>query len=394
MSADYLLFPFRPERHVLESLEWRTDVLEAWAGAEQRIRLRTAPRQGYEMECMGWGSHERARMDLLLSAGHGGLFGLPVWTEMRSLAAELPAGSGSIPVSTAHADYRAGGLALLWSAYHHAEAVQVAEILPGELVLGAPTSAAHPARSLVMPLRLARLLGQYGREDHVAGNAPSRYRLQWVVTDNQDLAGDPAPVQYLGYEVLTDPYLLTGQTIHRQIERPLEVVDPGLGAWAQFARTDYPLISTEQRWRLGSRAAVWAMRRWLHRRAGRCNPVWIPTWRQDLSPVATIGAAATTIRVCDVDYRTLGLGRPTREHVAVMLTDGTIFLRRITDATAGDPGEEILTIDSALGAEIPAGSVRRISYLSLHRMAADRVEIAWQRAGVAEVRAAMVGVEQ
>jgi hypothetical protein len=389
----YTLFPFKPLTPVLESLEWRTDVLEAHAGAEQRIRLRTVPRQEFEFEILLETAAERSRAGLILSGGHGGLFGVPVWHEQQSLPGGLAGSATAIPCIPSTADYRAGGYAVVWAAHDSAEVVEIDAVGASSLTLAAPIVGTYSAGSLVMPMRLARLHSTYDRADS-PGDGPTIYRLRLACTDNVDLAGAATATQYLTYDVLTDPYLLPGEAVQRQIERPIDAVDPGLGAWAQYARTDYPLVSTEQRWRYFTAATAWTFRGWLHRRAGRCNPVWIPTWRNDLQLAATIGAADTSITVEDVGYRTYGFSVPTRQDIAIMLTDGTIYLRRITAAVAGAAGEEVLSFATALGAEIPTTAVKRISFLSLHRFAADRIELAWERVGVCEIRAAMVGVAQ
>jgi hypothetical protein len=389
------VFSFRPQAELLEALEFRTDILTAWDGTEQRIRLREAPRQSFEMEVWATGA-ARSRLDLLLAGYHGWTYLLPVWPEQAALSSLLSAGSGVVPITTTAGDYRVGSQALLWSSCDDYEAVEISEVWADALILDGATTTSrdYPAGSLVLPLREARLLEQYRREDYPGDLSPCVHTLRWVVEDNLDLVGTAAPDQYLGHDVLVDPYLLPAETIERSFERELDTVDPLLGAWKQFARTQYPLATTEVLWRMGTPATAWAFRRFLHRRAGRCNPVWIPSWRPDLELLEPAGAGASQITVTDVGYRFFGLDRPTFRDVAIMPSAGGQILRRVTAAVAGDPGEEILTLSATLGQAITPATVARISFLALSRLAADRVEILWPRAGLAEIRAALVGVAQ
>lgn len=239
-----------------------------------------------------------------------------------------------------------------------------------------------------MPLRMARMASQAPRDDHPEKVRVSRYSVTMQITDNVELTTEAASMQYLGYDVLSDPLLMPGETMPRQIERPLDILDPGPGAWAATARTDYPLISTDHRWMLRTRAQAWAFRRWLHRRAGRLNPVWIPSRTHDLSLAAQPASSATTLEVSDVNYRNVGLNVPGMTHIAAFSASGAFVCRQIAGAVAGSAGRENLTINAALGFT----DVSRISFLCLHRFAADRVTLTWDRVGVATCRAPMTGV--
>lgn len=237
-----------------------------------------------------------------------------------------------------------------------------------------------------MPLRMARMGAQARREDWPG--QLSKHSVTMHVVDNAALETAAAATQYLGYDVLTDPLLMPGQTMPRSFDRSIETLDPGHGAWVASARTDYPLIVTDHRWRVNNRAEAWAFRKWLHRRSGMLNPVWIPSRTHDLSLAAQPSSSATTLEIRDVNYRNVALNVPGMTHIAAFSANGSFVCRKITAATAGSAGRESLTINAALGFT----DVARISFLCLHRFAADRVSLTWDRVGVAECRAAMVGV--
>jgi hypothetical protein len=371
---------------MLENLEWLTDVIEAHDGTEQRVQVRQAPRQSFEASVALTDPHDLSRLHVALASWQHRLWGWPCWHEAVELSTSLPEGDSSIPLDTTTADFRNGGLAIILRSASLYEVVEISTVAAGSLTLASPTVMGHPAGAIVMPLRMARMRAQAKREDYPTER--SGFRVSMQVVDNVELSTVASAVQYMGYDVLSDPLLAPGETMPRQIDRAIEILDPGMGDWATTARTGYPLITTEHRWRLGDRARSWAFRRWLHRRAGRRNPTWVPSHTHDLELAAQPTAGATVLEVKDVNYRNVGLNTPGMTHIAAFSASGTFVCRRITGAVEGTSGRENLTLDSALGFT----GVTRISFLSLHRFAADRVSLTWDRVGVAECRASMVGV--
>lgn len=386
--SDYLVWPWRPLVGMAESLEWLTDIIEAHDGTEQRIRVRQEPRQSFEASILLNDPLQLSKLRVAIAAWQHREWGWPCWHEAVKLASTLPAASSSISVDTTAADFREGGLAIVHTSPTAYEVVEVDAVGAGSLALAEPTTLDHPAGASVMPLRMARMSSQARRDDYPEKVLASRYSVTMQIVDNVELATEAASMQYLGYDVLSDPLLMPGETMPRQIARPMDVLDPGPGAWATFARTDYPLISTDHKWMLRTRAQAWAFRRWLHRRAGRLNPVWVPSRTHDLAVAVQPASSATTLQIKDVNYRNVGLNVPGMTHIAAFSASGAFVCRQITGATAGSAGRENLTINTALGFT----NVARISFLCLHRMAADRVTLTWDRVGVATCRSSMAGV--
>jgi hypothetical protein len=382
----YIVWPWHPERGVIESLEWSTDVIEAKDGTEQRIQIRQEPRQSFEAQILVDDETELARLRVAIAGWQHRLWGWPCWHEAVRLAAVLPAASSSIPSDTSASDFRDGGLAVVYTSPDLYDVVTVESVESSSLALAGAVAHEHAAGALVMPLRMARMSGPARRDDY--SFKATRYTVTMQVTDNTALTTEAAAMQYLGYDVLSDNLWMPGETMPRQIERALDVLDPRTGAWATSARTDYPLITTDHKWRLRTPAQAWAFRKWLYRRAGMLNPVWIPSRRHDLTLSVQPTASATTLEINDVNYRSLGLNVPGMMHIAAFAADGSFVCRQITGATAGSSGRENLTINAGLGFT----GVAKISFLCLHRFAADKISMTWDRVGVATCRASMTGV--
>jgi len=380
------VWPWIPQINMTESMEWKTDVLTALDGSEQRIRSRVAPRQSFDIEVIVDDAVQMSKILMDISYGQGLEWGFPCWNEQQQLGATLSADSGSIVIDTITSDYRDGGYAILWDSPDNYEVIEVSTVAAASLTLAENTVNAFSASALIMPLRTAYISESIERHDHPT--ARQRINLTVTCTDSVGLSGDASPTQYQSQDVIDGSLLISGDTVKRTINRSLWKLDPEIGTTFITTHDDYPVMTSEHFWRLDSAAGVWSFREWLHRRCGRLVPVWVPSWQHDLVAVGEIASGSADVTVFDSLWRIQGVDQPTKQHIALIKPDGTFVCRQIVSAVAGDAGEEVLTLDSAPGVT----GVTMISFLTLHRFATDRIELNWERVGVAECKASMVEV--
>lgn len=357
-----IVWPFVPADNMTESAAWATDVLRA-ASAQQRVVLRSVPREAFRFG-HAFDDHQAARAQALLWGAGIGPFGVPIWAERTPLD-PVAAGAGTLSFATAAAGYVDGGHALLWDDDAHYEAIAIASVTGGGLVLASDVQAAYAA-PFVMPLR--------------AGYAPDGLSL--VTTDPDihdasiefeldgcaDLADEGGAPVYRGWPVLMAVPKLAGG-LNSSTKRELQTLDNRVGPLFVDTRYAQPDETLSLRWDLATSADLWALRRWLHARKGRARPFWLPSWRQDLTLLEPIGAADGAITV-----RAIGWAYDVRD-IMVFTTSGQAYFRRVLDAAVSVPGEETLVLDAALGASLSIGQVRCISLLRLMCHAADRIEI-------------------
>ena len=376
---------FRPNwrEPLIERLIWLTDVIRRRDGSEQRIKLRSIPRREFEF-LVTLTDASAARLDAAVWGWQARVFALPIWTDPTVLAAPLPAGSSSVPVTTALRDYAAGSLAALVQDEYAHEIVEVQAVASGSITLARPTAQAWPAGARLYPARLARLGAQVRITRPTAAVIEARLALQ--VEPLQPLAGitGPAPATYRGADAyLTPPNRV--EALSDDITRALEVIDGQTGPWAVDDPDGRPDIVRSYRWLLRDRAAVSAHKAWLMARAGRLSSAWVPTFSRDMEMVAQAGGTATTLVIQDINYRTFYAQALGRQDIAVRLPSGTWALRRIVGADQVVAGQERIQIDSALGVTVDPGVW--ICLLGLHRLDTDRVELAWHSTEVAEAAA-------
>lgn len=374
------LFPFRPNwsRPLVERLEWLTDVQESKNASEERISLRSFPRRSLEFDLWLKGQAQ-GRLDALLWGNMGRRYVVPIWTDRQNLDAPLAAGAEAIPVTTAGYDYTPSGLAVLWVDDATYEVVTVDTVAADEITLVTPTSDSWPAGTRVYPARYGRL------PEKVSLVRPSATVVQASL--RFDLENGPSPVipgatTYLGIEVdLRSPNW--EQAIDTSYDRKLETLDYSLGPVFVDDLSNWQRITRTHRYLLDSRSDIAEYRGWLHAREGRANAFWQPQRQQDLIQDASISAASAVLRVRSLNYTSNYNLAAGRQDLAIYhVPSGQWYLRRILSVSPVFGDREDVTLDDPLGINADPGDLR-IFWLTLSRLDADGVEIAWHSDTVA-----------
>lgn len=385
-----MIFPYPPRIGMIETLEWLTDVITSFDGTEGRDGARLAPRQGFEGEFQSTDRNERVRMAAILTGWLINTFSLPVWPQHRQVDS-LASGATTIMLDTSYAEYRNGGFAVIRESNRKAEIVTITEVLADRLNLAYPVTRAY-INPFVMPARVARISGNVSMGD--TGIKAARYQLKFEVLDNREVSTGPSAVEYRGFDVLTKPCLMPGGDIlERDFERDIERIDYDTGLTYIDTGMDWSRIGTRAiRTLTRTRQEAWEYRRWLQRREGRFRPFWLPTFSRDVELAQPFGAAEISLHIVNIDYTNLLYGNPQFRHLAFFRTDGTVLYRKITAAAVTDT-DEIISLDTSLGFDGNMGSFEMISFMALNRLAADRVEMAWEDPDILNSEIGLMGLD-
>ena len=195
---------------------------------------------------------------------------------------------------------------------------------------------------------------------------------------------------YLGFEVL-EVQPNCARAPRRSFKRDLLRMDSGLGKVASEDRSGVSFGELEFDWFLDGRTEIGALQTFLLARKGRAVPFWVPSWRHDLVLSQDARDIDASITIMGTGFLKYQFPQASRQHLAFVLQNGTFVYRKVTGATNPGNGTEVLTMDSALGAAIPAGTTM-VSFLHLVRMASDVVEVFWHHHTLAEASMRFVEV--
>lgn len=357
---------------VRETIGFLTDILTSQSGAEQRRALRIAPRRTFRARSLVDG-RERATLDNALHSWGARVWAVPVWWDVQLLAAQLDAGSTTVPCGTAYRDFVAGGLALLRGplSYRY-EVVEIDALDGASLTLLRPTLRTWPAGSRLYPIRLARLKTQPRiKRFHDQGWSID---YEFVTQEPSDYATAAFPVTYLGRPVFeARPDETEDLTI--TYARLVGILDNDVAAPHVFDTAAAGFALQAHRWVTDGAQERDELRRILYSLRGRQVSVWVPTHADDLRLVATITSASISMLVEHTGYTRFALDEVGRRDVRIELFDGTVFYRRIVGASEVDEDVEDLSMNAVLGVNVTPAQVRRISFMRLMRADDDDTEI-------------------
>lgn len=141
-----------------ESIAYWTNIIPAFSGHEQRIRLRTLPRFGASFRVLTATNRDTAALDALISGWQARVYGIPWWMDASPLVANAAPGALTLQVDTTNrASFEAGGLVMLWRDQHTWEALQVFAKSDSTVTLVSETVKSWSAGDLVVPLKRGRM---------------------------------------------------------------------------------------------------------------------------------------------------------------------------------------------------------------------------------------------
>lgn len=368
-----------------ETFEFLTDVLPAYSDNEQRRALRQLPRRAMRFRALTLNARDAAGMESLIWGWQNQPYGVPWWPDAQPLLADIGIGSFAIPVDTADRQFAAGGLVAIWQDEYTFEALSVVSVAAHSVNVSSPTQFAWKAGpgTRIIPILLCRLPASVDVSRHSS-------EIDQVDLNFIGEAGQPAPAptvspaQFKGFDVLEIAPNWDKSPLKRNYKRSMVTIDPKIGPIQVIDKGGTALVGQEFPWWLDTHPNVTTFRAFMLRRFGQLNPFWIPTWDQDLVLFQDVLSTDTGIRIKSEFYTRFFFPTPARRFIAFIPIDGSgNVYGKITGSADNGDGTENLTLEAQPGKNFPKVSTM-ISFLTLARLAEDRISIKWDSSEHAE----------
>jgi hypothetical protein len=192
-----MIFNYQPEAPLTERLRFLTQVLEALDGSEQRVNLRIAPRQEFDLTLLVENA-ARQRIENIIFGQHAEPFDIPIWSEPVYLTAAAAGAATNVSAFTTYADFRDGGSAIIMEDEDTYDVLDEIDIsVPGTISFTTGLSRAYRVGATVFPLRPALIQGRVTNSRY-AKNL-TKYDMTFAMTDNDvDLSDITAFSQLAG----------------------------------------------------------------------------------------------------------------------------------------------------------------------------------------------------
>lgn len=395
VGSRVVLWPFKPQwsEPVEETLEWKTGVLTARSGSEQRSALRTRARRrlAYSFAIL---RQETQRFDNLLWGWQNRAFAVPFWQYRCRLASPSIVGATVLAVPRAAVSgFEAGQIAVVFADPDTYESAEVLSVAADSVTLTRPMSFAWPARTSIYPAGVCNL----------RSNVPVRRLTPNVLAGRVDFLADPVRVSPFIPEMAALDTFNGGEILLRRpdwqggidnnSEYPSTTTDFEIGAVSYGITVDTPSPTKACRWHFKSREAAKDFRALLGRRKGRLSPIYIPSWHDDFTLTAAVPGNAASFTCRDYQYFSLVGSDPAKVGVMFRTHSGASYLRMLTNV--GKTGNDLLVgISTSLGVTLAIADVKAIHIVSLYRFASDEITVQWITDEVCVVDAAFKLVKQ
>ena len=391
------MFRYRPQSPISETLEFKTDIIEHNDGGEQRISVREAPRQKFQFTVRTDDDRTRDSINALLFDWQARVFGIPVWHESKALDAPLGIGNTTVQVDTAFADFRVGGLVMIYDDNFINEALEIAVINPTDIELSVGVSRAYDAvNTIVMPVRTGFTRPNLSQARYAIG--PTDFKLEFTTIDNVDLSDASAFGTYQGAgQTVAKPSIdrlnfMKGRTLPEGIRRKITRLDNQTGQPAQISSWSKGKPSITYGFENKSFQDTWEYRQLMHFLRGSQLAFYLGTGRADIKPVVDMADTSTQIDFENFGFTQFVQEVTPRSDLQIHRVDGTVSQHEITGSVVVSDDVERLTVNPGISPALPVADVDRIEFLSLNRVANDRAVFSHRRPGESRLDLSLLGV--
>lgn len=361
-----------------ESIGFKTDVFESKNGTETRIPLKDKARQTLSFSSIAL-KHELAQNFNVQWGGIRKNWAVPLFQESQFVGDvisetvvidEQEVEQTSVLCRTDIFSFYDGCLALLKNDTEQV-LVEVQAVESDRLLLTNPININN---AKLYPVRVCFISGDISRQ---ISNLHAQSSITFIVIDEPEVV-ESIPDQFLENDLHKFCLMLDGSSLEATISQNQNIIDNEVGVIYQGTDWDFARYSKQYRTILRGPEQLYAYRQFLFRRRGKYRPFWLPTYEANMRCKST-GFISSVLLIEPDQYKQLC---DARKHIAVR-SNQTWTVHTITASALVSGSTVQVTVSPALNKS--ASSIERISYLGLHRLDTDSIDLHYQGAGNVEV---------
>ncbi|MGR6496967.1 hypothetical protein IYR97_08170 [Pseudomonas fulva] len=348
------------------SIQYLTEVIEAFDGTEQRIALRDTPRMS--MSCMySMTDAQQYLFDNKLATSSGSMI-VPLWPLQCQLSRAVVAGDASVALETINAHVKASDT-LLISEGDESEIVSVESVIGMTITLSTLPKKTFSTNAVVLPTRIA-----YPADE---SNATSLLRGfdQHSITYDIDETHIRKPVPVDDFERLNSRPIFPfrpdrSKDITTQYSRRREILDPLIGARSIYDRTRGTVKIIEQTFTFLSEQERQRFEDFAELMTGAQGEFYIEGPGQAFELSENIVVPTYTFKIQNSGYSNFANSQSLATNIAIKLYNGTTIYRTILSVTANPDGTETITTKESTNS-LSISDVETIVPLYLARFDSD-----------------------
>lgn len=350
----------------VESVGFKTDIFESKNGTEQRTPLKDKARQTLNFDSVA----VQKEVASVFNSQWGGIrhnWAVPLFHELQFVG---DVSGDSIICRTDIFSFYDGGLVLLKNETEQV-LVEVLKVEANGLFL---FESVDIQNAELYPVRICFISGDISKK---INNFIARSSISFVVIDEPEVQ-ESIPAQFLAQDIYWFQLLLSSGSLEVTLSQQQNMINNEVGVIFQNSDWDFARYSKQYRAMIHSAEDLYAYRQFLFRRKGKYRPFWLPTYEANMRCKST-GFISSVMLIESDQYKQLG---DARKHIAVR-SNQTWTAHTITASALVSGSTVQVTVSPALNKN--ASSIERISYLGLHRLDADSIDLHYQGAGNVEV---------
>jgi len=243
-------------------------------------------------------------------------------------------------------------------------------------------NAVNIANAKLYPVRICFINGDITRQ---VSDFYTRSDVSFIVIDEHEVIENVSE-QFLANDLHKFCLMLDGSSLDATISQQQNMINNEVGVIYQGTDWGFARYSKQYRTILRGPEELYAYRQFLFRRRGKYRPFWLPTYEANMRCKST-GFISSVLLIESDQYKQLA---DQRKHIAIK-SNNTWTTHTITTSAIVSGSAVQVTISPALNKN--ASSIELISYLGLHRLDADSVDINYQGSGIAEVSVPILEIE-